>query len=255
MVRVSFPVRTSTKLRRLAGALLLSTALTLTAVPAKSQFAVFDAANYVENLLTAVRTLQMYHNQIRQLQNEAQMLINMAKHLTALDYSSLDQLIFAINQIQVLMDEVQGIAYDVQAIEDIFADQYPKIYAETITTDDLAIDARARWEHSVDAFQHTLSVQAAVIQGVEDDVLEMEQLATRSDEAEGLLQAVQANNQLLALQTKQMIQMEHLMASQYRAESLELARGAAAEEKARVERMKFLGDGENYTPEPVQIFD
>jgi P-type conjugative transfer protein TrbJ len=249
--------RRNGRFRRLAAALLLSTSLAITVAPepAHSQFAVFDAANYVENLLTAIRTLQMYYNQIQQLQNEAQMLINMAKHLTTLDYSSLDQLIFALNQINVLMQEVQGIAYDVQAIEDIFAEQYPKLYEETITSDQLALDARARWEHSVDAFQHTLSVQATVVQGVESDVLEMQQLVTRSDQAEGLLQAVQANNQLLALQTKQMIQMEHLMASQYRAESLELARGATAEEKARVERQKFLGDGQAYTPEPVQVFD
>jgi P-type conjugative transfer protein TrbJ len=62
---------------------------------------VFDGANYSQNLLTAIRTLQMINNQVRQLQNEAQMLINMARHLERLDYSSLSQLNQAINQIDL----------------------------------------------------------------------------------------------------------------------------------------------------------
>ena len=37
---------------------------------------VFDPSNYAQNILTAARTLQQVNQQIRQLQNEAQMLAN-----------------------------------------------------------------------------------------------------------------------------------------------------------------------------------
>ena len=49
--------------------------MTVTAPPAHA-ITVFDPANYSQNLLTAVRSLQQISNQIQQLANEAQMLVN-----------------------------------------------------------------------------------------------------------------------------------------------------------------------------------
>ena len=95
----------------------LAIALALVPVTQARALSVFDGANYSQNLLTAIRTLQMINNQVRQLQNEAQMLINMARHLERLDYSSLGQLNQAISQINILMQQAQGIAFDVQAAE------------------------------------------------------------------------------------------------------------------------------------------
>ena len=48
---------------------------------------VLDPTNLVQNTLTAVRTLEQINNQIRQLQNEAQMLINQARNLASLPSS------------------------------------------------------------------------------------------------------------------------------------------------------------------------
>ena len=46
--------------------------------PARAQWAVFDAANYSQNILTAARELQQINNEIQSLTNEAQMLVNQA---------------------------------------------------------------------------------------------------------------------------------------------------------------------------------
>ena len=48
----------------------------LLAVQPASALTVFDPSNFVQNTLTAVRTLEQINNQINQLQNEAQMLMN-----------------------------------------------------------------------------------------------------------------------------------------------------------------------------------
>ena len=45
-----------------------------------------------QNVLTAARALEQINNQITSLQNEAQMLINQARNLASLPYSSLQQL-------------------------------------------------------------------------------------------------------------------------------------------------------------------
>ena len=55
------------------------------AAPATAQWAVFDAANYAQNVLEAARALQQINNQIQSLQNEANMLMNMGKNLKSLN--------------------------------------------------------------------------------------------------------------------------------------------------------------------------
>jgi len=58
-----------------------ATALSLLGSPAHAQWAVIDASNLTQNMLTAARTLQQINNQIQSLQNEAVMLENMGKNL------------------------------------------------------------------------------------------------------------------------------------------------------------------------------
>ena len=58
----------------------------------------------------------------------------------------------------------------------------------------------------------------------------------------------QATNQLLALTAKQQIQIQTLMASQFRADAIEQARRGQIESEAQSARVRFLGDGKAYTP-------
>src|SRR3546814_20138642 len=64
--------------RALTVAMLMSVGLPL---PARAQFGgiVYDPSNYAQNVLTAARSLQAVNNQIRQIENQAQSLINQAK--------------------------------------------------------------------------------------------------------------------------------------------------------------------------------
>ena len=100
----------------------------------------------------------------------------------------------------------------------------------------------------MDALRQTMLVQAEVVQNVEADSGELARLVAQSQAAIGSLQAQQATNQLMALSTKQQLQTQELVAAQYRAEALERARTAAAQEQARAQFDRFLGDGKAYTP-------
>jgi P-type conjugative transfer protein TrbJ len=70
-----------------------------------------------------------------------------------------------------------------------------------------------------------------------------------SQGAVGALQAQQATNQLIALSTKQQLQIQTLMAAQYRASAVEQARNAEAEEEARAATTLFLGTSNAYAPQ------
>ncbi len=209
---------------------------------------VFDPSNYAQNLLQAARALQQIDNQVQALQNQAVMLQNMAKNLQRLDYSSLGQITGTLQRINGLMNQAQGIAFEVGATDAAFQKQFPEQYAATVTTDQLVADAQARWRNSMNAYRQTMRVQAQVAENVQADSATLSDLVTASQGAVGALQATQATNQLLALSTKQQLQIQNLMAAQYRAEALEQARDAQAEEAARVATARFLGSGKAYTP-------
>lgn len=223
-----------------------------TAIPihsAQAQVAVFDGANFSQNLLTAARALQQINNQIQSLQNQAQMLANMARNLQSLNFSSLNGMVSTLTQVSRLMDQGQGIAFDVAATETAFAKLYPQQYTATTGTNQLFADAHQRWQNSMSAFQQTLTVQAQVARNVEADTATLAGLVNASQGAVGSLQAQQAMNQLIALSVKQQLQVQSLMAAQYRATSLEQARDAESEEAARAAFNNFLGSGTAYTPQ------
>jgi len=239
-------------MRKTLATLLVATSLAVgtAVVPAgpAAAFTVFDPWNYGQNVIQAARALEQINNQIQSLQNEATMLQDMAKHLQRLDYSSLGQITGALQRIDGLMNQADGIAFEVDATDAAFRQQFPEQYDAAVTTDRFVADARTRWRDSMSAYHETMRIQAQVVENVQDDGATLSELMTASQGAVGSLQAQQATNQLLALSTKQQLQIQNLMAAQYRSEALDEARKAQAEEAARAATARFLGTGTAYTP-------
>ena len=221
-------------------------ALALLATPAQA-IVVFDPSNYVENVLQAARSLEQINNQIKSLQNEVQMLEDMAKHLEKLDFTSLPVIEAALKDINQLMAKAKGIAFDVKATESAFKRLFPEKYDATVSSSDLGRGALERWSEAMKALEHTMTVQAQVVANVEADTSTLSRLVSESQSAIGSLQAQQAANQLTALSAKQQLQTQELMAAQFRATALEQARQAQAQEQARAQFKRFLGDGQIYT--------
>ena len=235
--------------------LAVATALLVTAMPtAQAQWVVFDPSNYSQNILTAARTLEQINNQIKQLQNEAQMLINDARNLAGLDFSVLAELRAALSATNQLIRQGQGLAFNVSQMESDFKRLYPQAYSASISGSQMATDARQRWQNSLEALRTATQVQSQAVQNFASDERTLTDLVNRSQSATGALQAAQATNQLLALQAKQSIQAQQLQITQDRAASLELARQAAATERAREVRRRFIGTGTPYTPHAVDFY-
>jgi P-type conjugative transfer protein TrbJ len=214
--------------------ILLVTALSVTSLaPVQAQWVVFDPQNYVQNLLEAARALQQINNQIQSLQNEAMMLQNMGTNLKSLNMSQLGTMVSALTQISTLMNQGQGIAFNVNATNTAFTQTYPSSYPTGTPQSTLAADALKRWQDTMAAFQQTLQVQAGVAQNVQADTATLSTITN-------------ATNQLLALSVKQQLQIQNLMAAQYRATSLDQARNAEAEAQAQSQFSTFLGSNSAY---------
>jgi P-type conjugative transfer protein TrbJ len=232
-----------------AGALgSLVMAASLSTGPAHAQLTVFDAGNYSQNLLTAARTLNQINNQIRSLQNEAQMLANQARNLGRVDFPELQQLTTRLQAIDRLMGQAQNIDFKMAGLDDQFRKLFPGQFNSALTSDQQVQSARSRLDAAMAGFRQTMGVQAQVVENVAADTPTLSALVARSQGAEGALQAQQATNQLLALVAKQQFQIQNLMASQYRAETTDAARRAQESLEARGRARKFLGTGAAYAP-------
>ena len=257
MIRI--PVRRLVGTSALAVALAVPVALSpMLASPAHAQFGfgriVFDPSNYAENVLTAARTLEQINNQITSLQNEAQMLINQARNLASLPYSSLQQLQQNVSRTQQLLSQAQNIAFEVGQIDQAFQQQYGNVSLST-TDAQLVADARSRWENTVGGLQDAMRVQAGAVGNIDSNRAEMAALVGQSQGATGALQATQAGNQLLALQSQQLSDLIAVISANGRADALTEAERATAAEQGRIQRERFLTPGSGYQPGNAQMFN
>ena len=214
--------------------------------PAIGQVAVIEAKNLVETTLQAARALEQINNQILALQNQATMIANQSLNLTNLNYSALSGITTDLQQIGNLINQAQGIAFDVQSVETLFTRYYPQSYGNSTTIPQLVSDAQTRWQNARNAYQQTMLLQSQIAQTVQSDTAKLTGLVNASQGAVGGLQAQQATNQLLALSIKQQLQVQSLLAAQGRAQALKDANDGEAEEEGRAAFTTFLGSSNAY---------
>jgi len=221
---------------------------------AQAQWVVIDPTNLAQNILTAAHTLEQINNQIRQLQNEAQSLMNEARNLASLPFNVVNRLRSNLDTTRQLIAQARGLAFDIQNMDQQFAQLYPEQCAATVSGNRMFQDAHQRWQNTLQGLQTAMRMQAQVSQNLNQDEGVLADLVDQSQSATGALQAMQATNQLLALQAKQSIQTQQLQLTQGRAASLELARQAAAVERGREVTRRFIGSGTAYTPQSVNFY-
>ncbi len=241
------------RLYRLATASMIAIIVTVSSRPASAQLVVFDPNNYAQNVLTAARSLQQINNQIVSLQNQAQMLVNQAKNLATLPFSSLLQLEQSIQRTQQLLAQAQRIAYDVRQIDRAFSTTYASASA-SVSDQALIANAQVRWQNAMAGLQDAMRMQATVVGNLDTNRTQMSALVTSSQGATGALQASQAGNQLLALQAQQLADLTAVVAAHGRAQNLESAQRAAAQDQSREQLRRFLTPGQGYQPTAVRMF-
>ena len=124
-----------------------------------------------------------------------------------------------------------------------------------VLLEQLVADARGRWENTVGGLQDAMRVQAGVVGNIDSNRAEMAALVGQSQGATGALQATQAGNQLLALQSQQLSDLIALISANGRADALTEAERATAAEQGRIQRERFLTPGTGYQPGNAQMFN
>ena len=201
---------------------------------------VFDPANYAQNLLQAARALEQINNQVKSLQNQATMVDAMTRNLRTIDFPQLQQMTSAMQRIDRLMGKAQSIDFKVDGLDQRIERLFPGAVQHALTGDQQLADARSRLDAARESYRQAMGVQAQVAENVREDAGLLNQLAASSQGAAGALEVGQAANQLLALSVKQQLQLQTLVASEFRGTAIERARRSQAEEDGRSGTRRFL---------------
>jgi P-type conjugative transfer protein TrbJ len=247
MLKVKFGAYNACKTSGAGAAIALSLVLAISASrPLAAQVVVFDPSNYGQNLLTGARTLQQINNQVRALENQAQSLLNQTKNLTSLPSSVVGQLTSTINGMNSLIAQAKGISFDVQKAQQNFERLYPRQYGSAVSSNTMVQDAVTRWNNSYEGLKQALVIQSSIVSTLDQDGQTLRTLMSNSSGAIGSLQAQQSGNELLALQIKQSLQTQALLATQARADTLRVAEQQASAAAAQECFTRFIGDGHAY---------
>ncbi|NMN04832.1 MULTISPECIES: P-type conjugative transfer protein TrbJ [unclassified Novosphingobium] len=240
---------------RAIAALLGASLLAVLPAPAKAQFGgiVYDPSNYAQNVLTAARALQQVNNQLRQIENQTQSLLNEARNLASLPLSLVAPIEQQLDQTRQLLRQAQRLSYNVDTVQSGFAARYRAI---DLSASDQALvaGAQSRWQDSVAAFEDALKIQALTVGHLDTTRQSLTSLMQASQDATGALQAIEAGNQILAVQSQQLADLAATIAAQGRAQTLDAAGAAAAKTQAREQLRRFLSPGSGYVADPVTLF-
>ena len=228
--------------------------LATASVPAHAQWIVYDPTNFSQNVLTAARELQQVNQNIQSLENQATMLINQAKNLASLPYSSLAQLEASIQRTEQLLMQAQNIAYSVTTIDQAFTQVYPQSYSGSTSSTQMLADAQTRWQNARAGYQDSMNVQAGVVQNLQNAQTQISALVSSSQSASGALQATQSGNQIMGLAAQQLADLTGVIAAMARAQSLDNAGRLESEVQGQQQMQNFLNYGAGYQPGNAQMF-
>lgn len=232
--------------RSLLSALVIAGMTTICVPTSTAQMTVFDPSNYSQNLLSAARALEQINNQVRTLQNEAQMILRMDQNLVRLGSTLSPDLQRTLADIQNQLRAGDGIALQLQQTQNAYDQLFPKQASTALSNDDVLRHAQSRWNEEYAAFKRAALLQGQIADGIETDTRLLGDAMTRSRNSTGALEATQAGNELTGLSVKQSLALQSLLAAQARAETLKHARDLATEDEARQRFKSFVGTGSAY---------
>jgi type IV secretion system protein TrbJ len=182
---------------------------------------VTDYANLVEQLLHYVTMCMQYYTQLEQYSQQIQQLQNENQHLQNLNYKTN---LSGLNDMKQVLNSATGMSNDFTRMQTQFEQQYPDFNSYR-TQSSLSYSQQAiQWnklnqQNSLDILKTETKLQESMYR----DQDELRYLSDRSDTASGTKDLLQVMNQLLVLQTKQLMQLEDLMTATAKADASYLA--------------------------------
>lgn len=219
---------------------------------------VFDPAAFQQQLIDYAMSLNQYSLQTEQYATEMQQLKNDYANLRSLGYQ-ID--LSNLNQMQHVMASSIGISNDFKKMQGQFQELYPdfKTYQGQKSVDYAKQSAEWSKKNQQNAYD-ILTVTTKLQESVVRDQKTLKYLSNRSNTASGTKDLLQNMNQLLIMQTKQLMQLQQLISATAKADASFLAEKAANNEASRAASEDMFRDWtkkghRTFAPKPGKVLN
>jgi P-type conjugative transfer protein TrbJ len=174
---------------------------------------VYDPANYVQNLQSAIEAVQQVANQYTQIQNQFVQLANEAKNLTG-DHTTIAGLRTAYQNLLNLNNYINTLITDYTRAQAAWDRTFPKFstYNGHMSATDYATHSSQVWQNTNTALLNSATTNAFIVSNRGLTKAAVDTLLAGSDTAAGALQAAQIGHKLAVIQAEQLAELTQIMA-------------------------------------------
>lgn len=212
---------------------------------ARAQFAVFDAPNWVQNVLTALRTLEAILQRIQQIQNQIEQLERMDLNLEDLDAPFFRRLFALVRNIEGELRRTAGLLYTLSNLDQRFRDLYP----HHVVSDDLERDEREQMFSTIETLRGTLLATQRLAQDSGNAERVLEDLRLQVLDTEGNLQVAKAQAMMLAHLGQEISKMQQQTSILANAMIVREAQTASREARAEETFREALSTSHRFVPD------
>ncbi len=208
---------------------------------------VFDGA-------AVAQAIQNVVHQVSQINNQVQMIQNQINALKGSPFTLAPQVVQSLMQMKNTLDQATALTHNPATISSEFQSTFPQSFAAVANMAQIAANLNNQVDMILNSTEDAALLQARVASSMPQIASNVQQALALSNAAVGQTQAIQAGNQLNAVLSTQLNQLNSLMIAEQRTAALERAaeqsRAKAAleiKQRARANLGKIKGTG--YTPD------
>jgi P-type conjugative transfer protein TrbJ len=186
---------------------------------------VYDPWNWAENFYEAYQAVQQNEKLLQQLKNQITMINNEYQNLRTLQANIGNTPMQTAQDINTMLGRIQGVGYNIQTLDSSYQNLYQQFgtVIQGASPSDIQAKRLSQIVATSNANINAMNVQAQEVAGINDDIIATDQVLMGSRHASGNLDAQQYGNELAAMQIKQQIKTQQLLAVQNRLDSTRLA--------------------------------
>jgi len=194
--------------------------------------------SYGKQLKQLYTELQMEYNSYMSLYNQGVQIYQAGENLVNMQWNG--NIFETFSQMEGALNQAQGIANSYTQLQSDFSKLYPEANQITNLGTENFSKAVDSWQNqNTSAAKDTMRVTSFIRSMVIDDANKVKQINQKSRTSPGALSAIQSSNELLTVQSKQLAQVQAVLAAQARAEAAELAQRQTQQQMANAVGKEF----------------
>jgi P-type conjugative transfer protein TrbJ len=207
--------------------------------PRAEAIVVYDPTNYSANIQTSLKQVESVVNELKMLENQAKQLLSLGQ------IPELQQLKSTFSQLMKIRNEAESLLNSYSKFQEQWDSTF-RDYASVsgMSATEWATQAQKMLDESNRALYDSVKAQTSVSQ-IESDAQALTALQNASQNAQGVLQAMQAGNQIGATTAQQLMRLQSIMAASNTAQATYYRELHARDEKAAAEGKRFFAPDYN----------